>query len=151
MISLGFRKLFRANTPQFIVAADKDGIVMDHEGATITVKAPGDDALIGFLLVGTIMWGILAADLFPFFAFDFGRGDDVFGHFGAVQGEHLHDTFGAFVGESVDMAVGDLQEIGGDWGNGIDLISNNFTGFLHTDAAAFAGSIVPVFASASIG
>ena len=35
--------------------------------------------------------------------------------------------------------------------NGIDLISNNFTGFLHTDAAAFAGSIVPVFASASIG
>ncbi len=36
-------------------------------------------------------------------------------------------------------------------GNGIDLISNNFTGFLHTDAAAFAGSIVPVFASASIG
>ncbi len=37
------------------------------------------------------------------------------------------------------------------WANGIDLISNNFTGFLHTDAAAFAGSIVPVFASASIG
>ncbi len=38
-----------------------------------------------------------------------------------------------------------------DQTNGIDLISNNFTGFLHTDAAAFAGSIVPVFASASIG
>ena len=44
-----------------------------------------------------------------------------------------------------------LSQGGSPVDNGIDLISNNFTGFLHTDAAAFAGSIVPVFASASIG
>ena len=59
MISLGFMGLFRANTPQFIVAADEDDIVMDHEGATVTKPAPSGATS-------------LSDDLVAFFAFDLG-------------------------------------------------------------------------------
>jgi len=51
--------LFRANTPQFIVAADEDDIVMDHEGATVTKPAPSGATS-------------LSDDLVAFFAFDLG-------------------------------------------------------------------------------